>query len=165
VKRNVILILMLISLLGCSAKNSARKNGAILGTTAGVLAGGVMGVAIAGQKSGRSTRFTEGAIIGALIIGSLGYLAGSTMGYVIDEVKDKKEVEELSSTQAIVGKHMKEDKPMLSSPESINEDILNATSQRDTISNSTLENDIYVNEVEKIKLEEKEVKSMQDEMY
>ena len=127
-KQSSIIILLCIGLVGCSVKNSARKNGAILGTTAGALAGGVMGIVVAGQKSGSSDRFTTGAVIGAVIVGSLGYLTGSTMGYIVDEVKgDKEEIVELSTTQAIVNKQMNKSKGVLSTPSLINEAILNGT--------------------------------------
>ena len=86
-KQNIIVILVLISLLGCSTKYSDAKNGAILGGTAGVLAGSVVGAAIVGQKSRGSTSLTQGALVGAFLVGLLGTVTGYSMGYVVDVVK------------------------------------------------------------------------------
>jgi len=156
VKQNLIIIFILMSLLGCSAKYSARKNGAILGTTAGVLAGSVMGLAVTGAKSRGRNQLIPNMLLGALAIGTIGYLSGSAMGYVADGVKGKKEVKELSSTQAMVSKHIKNKKPVLSSPDSINEAILNGTLPSNDIANSVSRNDVYVNKIENTNLEEKE---------
>ena len=87
--KKIIVLAILFALFGCSAKNSATKNGAILGATAGVLAGGVLGVAVSKQHVGNSQAPLHGALIGALIVGTLGLASGAGLGFVIDEVKEK----------------------------------------------------------------------------
>ena len=86
--KKIIVLAILFTLFGCSAKNSATKNGAILGATAGVLAGGVLGVGLSKQHVGNG-KTTQSALIGALIVGTLGLASGAGLGFVIDEVKEK----------------------------------------------------------------------------
>ena len=132
--QKIIIILITMSLLGCSAKNSASKNGAILGTTAGAMAGGVMGLAVTASKS-NSQDFTKNAIIGAVVVGAIGYLTGSAMGYVVDKTSNTKtkEIEKMAQSQKIVNKRVKH-VPM-TTPEAIN----NAQISNNTVEHRKIE--------------------------
>ena len=136
-----------MSLLGCSAKNSASKNGAILGTTAGAMAGGVMGLAVTASKS-NSQDFTKNAIIGAVAVGAIGYLTGSAMGYVVDKTSntETKEIEKMAQSQKIVNKSVKHT-PM-TTPEAIN----NAQISNDTVEQKKIE-DVKTQSMQIIKLD------------
>ena len=117
--KKIVIVCTSCLLIGCSAKNSASTNGAILGTTAGAMAGGVMGLAVTASKS-NSQDFTKNAIIGAVVVGAIGYLTGSAMGYVVDKTSntETKEIEKMAQSQKIVNKSVKH-APM-ATPEAIN---------------------------------------------
>jgi len=90
--------LVAILLSGCSAKNSAMQNGAILGGLAGATLGGIAGSEIGGTHNGPSSK-AEGAIVLGLVIGLIGLGIGAGTGYIIDEVtQDDKEMDEMLSS-------------------------------------------------------------------
>jgi len=88
--------LIVILLSGCSAKNSAMKNGMILGGLAGATFGGVVGSEIGGTHNGPSSK-AEGVIVLGLVFGLIGLGLGAGTGYIIDEVTadDDKEMEDI----------------------------------------------------------------------
>jgi len=81
-KKSILISLLIISLFfsGCSA-----KNGAIVGGTTGVIAGGFLGVALKAQ-AGSNDSNVEAALQVGLVLGLVGALIGSATGYVVSEM-------------------------------------------------------------------------------
>ena len=100
-KKSILISLLIISLFfsGCSS-----KNGAIVGGTTGVIAGGFLGVALKAQ-AGSNDSNVEAALQVGLVLGLVGALIGSTTGYVVSEInKDEdKKMQEMIQSQKTQG--------------------------------------------------------------
>jgi len=100
-KKNTIILCLIASLFfsGCSA-----KNGAIIGGTTGVVAGGLLGAGLSKQHVGNG-KTAQSALQVGLVFGVIGALIGSATGYVVGEINkdDNKQMQEMIQSQKIKG--------------------------------------------------------------
>ena len=98
-KQTFMVILCMVLLVGCSA-----KNGAIIGGTSGVIAGGLLGAALSKEHVGNG-KTAQTALQVGLVFGLVGALIGSATGYVVGEISkdDDKQIQEMIQSQKIQG--------------------------------------------------------------
>ena len=89
------LIAGIFLLSGCSA-----KNGALIGGTTGVIAGGLLGAGLSKQHVGNG-KTTQSALQVGLALGVAGALLGAGTGYMVEKAthKDDKEIKEMIQSE------------------------------------------------------------------
>ena len=97
--RVITIVLCVMLLAGCSA-----KNGALVGGGTGVLVGGLLGAGLSKQHVGNG-KTTQTAIQVGLVFGLVGALIGSATGYVVQEIRkdDDKKMQKMIQSQQLQG--------------------------------------------------------------
>jgi len=89
------LLLVILTFTGCSSKHPSVKTGTIIGSTTGVIVGGVLGAALSNTHPGNGNTL-EGVLIVGAILGIIGAGLGAGTGYVVDSFTEKNiEIEEI----------------------------------------------------------------------
>ena len=90
IQQTIIILLSILLFTACSV-----KQGATIGGTAGLVAGGLIGAGLSKQHVGNG-KTTQSALQVGLVLGLAGMLIGAGTGYVVDEVsKDDKEIQDI----------------------------------------------------------------------
>ena len=98
-KQTIIVILCMVMLIGCSAKSSYMKKGAIVG---GV--GTAVTIAVLGSKD--YSNYSGTIAVVSIIMGLAGASLGAGVGYLIDEAtksSQDKQMQEMIQSQKIQG--------------------------------------------------------------
>jgi len=80
----ITILLALLLLMGCSAKNSSVKNGAIVGATVGTVAGALIGTTLALANGDTGKQMVTKIVISGILVGLAGAGIGSGAGYTKD---------------------------------------------------------------------------------
>jgi len=97
-KQTIIVILCMVMLIGCSAKSSYMKKGAIVGGVVGA------GTVVAMTASDFNRQYADLIVTVVVIMGLAGVSVGAGVGYLIDEAtksSQDKQMQEMIQSQKI----------------------------------------------------------------